>query len=148
MDRSINRSIDRDVDDADRIRARAPWGGMKDDADASASAYAHVVRGKLKLKGVGGVDGKVTKTSSKTSKKKKSSKTSVRGDGGGRGGGEETSGDRRTAAEKADDAYKTKHEERLIAAMASASHKDKVAAFNEKLSKLSEHHDIPKVGPG
>lgn len=28
------------------------------------------------------------------------------------------------------------------------SHKAKVAEFNEKLGKLSEHHDIPKVGPG
>lgn len=32
--------------------------------------------------------------------------------------------------------------------LASQSHKDKVQEFNEKLSKLSEHHDIPKVGPG
>lgn len=31
---------------------------------------------------------------------------------------------------------------------AAKSHKDKVAEFNEKLSKLSEHYDIPKVGPG
>ncbi|KXN70582.1 DUF1754-domain-containing protein [Conidiobolus coronatus NRRL 28638] len=28
------------------------------------------------------------------------------------------------------------------------SHKDKVAEFNAKLSNLSEHYDIPKVGPG
>jgi len=31
---------------------------------------------------------------------------------------------------------------------AKLSHKDRVAAFNEKLESLSEHHDIPKVGPG
>jgi protein FAM32A len=36
----------------------------------------------------------------------------------------------------------------MIKEMASKSHKDKVREFNEKLSKLSEHHDIPKVGPG
>lgn len=28
------------------------------------------------------------------------------------------------------------------------SHREKVAEFNDKLAKLSEHHDIPKVGPG
>jgi protein FAM32A len=32
--------------------------------------------------------------------------------------------------------------------LASKSHKEKVAEFNEYLGKLSEHHDIPKVGPG
>jgi protein FAM32A len=32
--------------------------------------------------------------------------------------------------------------------LALKSHKDRVAEFNENLSKLSEHHDIPKIGPG
>ena len=31
---------------------------------------------------------------------------------------------------------------------AQKSHKDKVAEYNAHLAKLSEHHDIPKVGPG
>ncbi|PWN51604.1 DUF1754-domain-containing protein [Violaceomyces palustris] len=31
---------------------------------------------------------------------------------------------------------------------AKKSHKEKVDAFNEHLLSLSEHHDIPKVGPG
>ena len=57
--------------------------------------------------------------------------------------------DARTAAERAyDDAYRRSHERKMIEDMASKSHKDKVREFNEKLSKLSEHHDIPKVGPG
>lgn len=28
------------------------------------------------------------------------------------------------------------------------SHKERVAEFNSYLERLSEHHDIPKVGPG
>ena len=28
------------------------------------------------------------------------------------------------------------------------SHEERVAELNEKLAKLSEHHDVPKVGPG
>jgi protein FAM32A len=28
------------------------------------------------------------------------------------------------------------------------SHKEKVAEFNKYLENLSEHHDLPKVGPG
>ena len=55
----------------------------------------------------------------------------------------------RTKAELAYEAhYKRAREAQMIKEMASKSHKDKVREFNEKLSKLSEHHDIPKVGPG
>ena len=32
--------------------------------------------------------------------------------------------------------------------MASKSHRDRVREFNEYLTNLTEHHDIPKVGPG
>lgn len=39
-------------------------------------------------------------------------------------------------------------EDRLIKELASKSHKEHVASFNEKLAKLTEHHDLPKVGPG
>ncbi|KAG5439771.1 hypothetical protein PCANB_000053 [Pneumocystis canis] len=31
---------------------------------------------------------------------------------------------------------------------ATKSHRERVAEFNKKLSELSEHNDIPKVGPG
>ena len=56
--------------------------------------------------------------------------------------------DHRTAAERRYDEKMEKTQERLVQKMASRSHKDKVRDFNEYLSKLSEHHDIPKVGPG
>eukprot|EP00798_Chlamydomonas_sp_ICE-L_P021516 gene21516-28500_t len=48
--------------------------------------------------------------------------------------------DKRTQAER-------KEEERLRK-LAGKSHKDRVNEFNEYLGSLSEHHDIPKVGPG
>ncbi|KAH9997707.1 hypothetical protein BJV74DRAFT_826026 [Russula compacta] len=32
--------------------------------------------------------------------------------------------------------------------LAGKTHKDRVHEFNSKLEALSEHHDIPKVGPG
>jgi hypothetical protein len=68
--------------------------------------------------------------------------------------GDEASGskpkpkDNRTEAEKRYDEQAERTQARLIEKMASKSHKDKVRDFNEYLSKLSEHHDIPKVGPG
>lgn len=35
-----------------------------------------------------------------------------------------------------------------VSKAAAKSHKDRVTEFNNKLEMLSEHHDIPKVGPG
>nr|KAJ3398792.1 hypothetical protein HK105_005066 [Polyrhizophydium stewartii] len=32
--------------------------------------------------------------------------------------------------------------------VAAKSHKERVAEFNSYLESLSEHHDIPRVGPG
>ncbi|CAK7347026.1 unnamed protein product [Dovyalis caffra] len=35
-----------------------------------------------------------------------------------------------------------------MAKMASKSHRDRIQEFNQYLANLSEHYDIPKVGPG
>ncbi|GMN39798.1 hypothetical protein TIFTF001_009017 [Ficus carica] len=35
-----------------------------------------------------------------------------------------------------------------LAKMASKSHRDRIQEFNQYLANLSEHYDIPKVGPG
>lgn len=56
--------------------------------------------------------------------------------------------DRRTDAEKRHAAAVAAREAERIAALASKSHRERVAEFNDKLASLSEHHDIPKVGPG
>lgn len=56
--------------------------------------------------------------------------------------------DLRTAAEKKFEESLAKREQERIAKLASKSHKTRVKEFNEYLANLSEHHDIPRVGPG
>jgi protein FAM32A len=55
---------------------------------------------------------------------------------------------KKTAAELK---FEEAHRKRLEAQaeqVAAKTHKEKVAEFNAYLEKLSEHHDLPKVGPG
>lgn len=54
----------------------------------------------------------------------------------------------KTPAQLAFEAARLKKQQEKLPLLASKSHKEKVAEFNEYLGKLSEHHDIPKVGPG
>ncbi|GMH39892.1 hypothetical protein BSKO_07796 [Bryopsis sp. KO-2023] len=56
--------------------------------------------------------------------------------------------DRRTEAEKAYDEKMDKREDEQIRKIAFKSHRERVKDFNEYLANLTEHHDIPKVGPG
>jgi len=56
--------------------------------------------------------------------------------------------DRRTPAERRHDEHLAARERERITKMADKSHRQRVAEFNEYLSNLTEHHDIPKVGPG
>ncbi|PIL31765.1 hypothetical protein GSI_06469 [Ganoderma sinense ZZ0214-1] len=59
-----------------------------------------------------------------------------------------SSNDRKTAAEKRFEEIQKKRLAEKVARLASKTHKDRVSEFNAKLEALSEHHDIPKVGPG
>ncbi|KAI8968153.1 hypothetical protein BD414DRAFT_528414 [Trametes punicea] len=59
-----------------------------------------------------------------------------------------SSGDRKTAAERRFEEAQRKRLADKVAKLARKSHKDRVNEFNAKLEALSEHHDIPKVGPG
>ena len=43
---------------------------------------------------------------------------------------------------------KKKREEERLGKVAAKSHRERVAEYNAYLAGLSEHHDIPKVGPG
>ncbi|ORZ38386.1 hypothetical protein BCR44DRAFT_1497473 [Catenaria anguillulae PL171] len=54
----------------------------------------------------------------------------------------------KTAAQLAFEEAQRKRQRDRIHKMASKSHKEKVDDFNKYLESLSEHHDIPKVGPG
>mmetsp|Transcript_650 Transcript_650/g.2510 ORF Transcript_650/g.2510 Transcript_650/m.2510 type:complete len:115 (+) Transcript_650:27-371(+) len=111
-------------------------------------SYQHVVKGGLKLKGgvpgPGGVKKKKKKDKHEDKEKDDDALTTA-GEGGSNPPKRQ---DNRTAVEKRYDEQAAKTQARLIQSMASKSHKDKVKDFNEYLSKLSEHHDIPKVGPG
>lgn len=53
-----------------------------------------------------------------------------------------------TPAEKRFLQQTAKLELQRLAKMASKSHRDRVQEFNQYLANLSEHYDIPKVGPG
>lgn len=56
--------------------------------------------------------------------------------------------DRRTEAQKRHEARLAKLEAERLASHAAKGYRDRVKEFNEHLASLSEHHDIPKVGPG
>lgn len=56
--------------------------------------------------------------------------------------------DRRTEAEKRHEERLRKLEEERLRKQATKGYRDRVKDFNEHLASLSEHHDIPKVGPG
>ncbi|KAI0361427.1 DUF1754-domain-containing protein [Trametes cingulata] len=56
--------------------------------------------------------------------------------------------ERKTAAERRFEEVQRKRLAEKVARLANKSHKDRVNEFNAKLEALSEHHDIPKVGPG
>ncbi|KAI0756828.1 DUF1754-domain-containing protein [Daedaleopsis nitida] len=58
------------------------------------------------------------------------------------------SSDRKTAAERRFEEVQKKRLAAKVAKLANKTHKDRVSEFNSKLEALSEHHDIPKVGPG
>jgi len=57
--------------------------------------------------------------------------------------------DRRTEAERRRDAQLARVEgERLRRAAEGKGYRERVAEYNDRLAALSEHHDIPRVGPG
>jgi len=56
--------------------------------------------------------------------------------------------DTRTAAEKRYEEQLARREKDRISKMVAKSHRERIEEFNQKLANLSEHYDIPKVGPG
>mmetsp|Transcript_15075 Transcript_15075/g.38325 ORF Transcript_15075/g.38325 Transcript_15075/m.38325 type:complete len:114 (+) Transcript_15075:211-552(+) len=56
--------------------------------------------------------------------------------------------DNRTKAEKRFDEIMKRRELDEIMKAADKTHRQRVKEFNEKLASMSEHYDIPKVGPG
>mmetsp|Transcript_31232 Transcript_31232/g.43280 ORF Transcript_31232/g.43280 Transcript_31232/m.43280 type:complete len:127 (-) Transcript_31232:153-533(-) len=125
------------------------------------SSYDNVVGGKLKLKGKAlSVDPSLKKKKKKKNKVENCVGMSLEISEINEGGGEadeagegtptpkEPIGDFRTDAEKRYDEQVMKVEENRIKKAAKLTHRDKVKQYNEYLTALSEHYDIPKVGPG
>ncbi|KAJ6621175.1 hypothetical protein B0H10DRAFT_2019107 [Mycena sp. CBHHK59/15] len=118
--------------------------------------------GSLKLKGI--AEGGIVKKKKKKSKQKQdserervkdllfreeaeASKSALSGSGSNSpapGGGS----DRKTEAERRFEEVQRRRLAERVAKLANKTHKDRVSEFNAHLESLSEHHDIPKVGPG
>ncbi|KAI5116330.1 hypothetical protein M0805_003543 [Coniferiporia weirii] len=116
--------------------------------------------GSLKLK-TGIIEGGVTKKKKKAKSKLKvrdaeEAKTSSGGDDNtGEGSSSKLDSksangvdDNKTEAERRFEEVKRQRMAKKAIKMASRKHKDLVSEFNARLEALSEHHDIPKVGPG
>lgn len=56
--------------------------------------------------------------------------------------------DTRTESEKKFDHIQRRRLHHKVKDQAKLSHKDKVDEFNKKLERLTEHNDLPKIGPG
>eukprot|EP00291_Cryptomonas_curvata_P023114 CAMPEP_0172157672 /NCGR_PEP_ID=MMETSP1050-20130122/3926_1 /TAXON_ID=233186 /ORGANISM="Cryptomonas curvata, Strain CCAP979/52" /LENGTH=106 /DNA_ID=CAMNT_0012826937 /DNA_START=6 /DNA_END=326 /DNA_ORIENTATION=+ len=56
--------------------------------------------------------------------------------------------DPRTAYERKWEEQVKRLESKSAKKLAEKSHRDRISEFNEKMSKLSEHHDIPRVAGG
>ncbi|KAF9454105.1 DUF1754-domain-containing protein [Macrolepiota fuliginosa MF-IS2] len=125
--------------------------------------------GSLKLKG-GVIDGGVVKKKKKKSKRReapseleyelKKAENVISGEeerpgsasGSGRNSpavaGSSSGVSKKTEAERRFEEVQKKRLVQRVAKLAGKTHKDRVNEFNSKLEALSEHHDIPKVGPG
>ncbi|KAF1918511.1 hypothetical protein BDU57DRAFT_515340 [Ampelomyces quisqualis] len=60
----------------------------------------------------------------------------------------EAGGRRKTEAERRHDEMRRKRMEERMKREGVKTHKEKVEELNKYLSGLSEHHDMPKIGPG
>ncbi|KAJ0988272.1 hypothetical protein J5N97_006628 [Dioscorea zingiberensis] len=144
------------------------WTGMRSDCEMS--AYENVVGGKLKLKGKA-LDVKAGGIKKKKKQKHRHDQDSlVEGDKLPEGGSARLSDDNNedinedekvgdeghasacddqlTPAEKRYIEQRERIDMRRLAKTADKSHRDRIQDFNQYLANLSEHYDIPKVGPG
>eukprot|EP01025_Chloroclados_australasicus_P063137 TRINITY_DN832_c1_g1_i1.p1 TRINITY_DN832_c1_g1~~TRINITY_DN832_c1_g1_i1.p1 ORF type:complete len:228 (-),score=31.18 TRINITY_DN832_c1_g1_i1:232-915(-) len=57
-------------------------------------------------------------------------------------------GPAKTEAQRKHEEWLAKHEAARLKKAAAKSHRERIQEYNDRLSKLTEHNDIPKVGPG
>ncbi|KAJ7446471.1 hypothetical protein B0H11DRAFT_2084890 [Mycena galericulata] len=134
------------------------WGLQR--SSSMTSDYDLRPGGSLKLKGV--AEGGIVKKKKKKSKQKQdeervkdrllqeevaASKNSLPGSGS-NSPAPSGSSDRKTDAERRFEEVQRRRLVDRVAKLANKTHKDRVSEFNAHLESLSEHHDIPKVGPG
>ncbi|KAH8781512.1 hypothetical protein F5882DRAFT_379559 [Hyaloscypha sp. PMI_1271] len=140
-----------------------------------ADEYSSVVRGGLKLKGTApsGISKKKKKDKKKPREAADGEKRECKNDAlrkalededeamvrardKGEGGGEEV-GDRelevrgndgKTASERAYEEMRRRRLHERLQKEGVKTHKEKVEELNKYLSNLSEHHDMPRIGPG
>ncbi|CAN1185133.1 Protein FAM32A-like [Linum perenne] len=125
----------------------------------STSSYENVVGGKLRLKGKPLVvrDGAISKKKKKhklydsfSPGRRSTGDASADEEDVMKKGGESGSNyeEHLTAAERRYLKHLEKLDSQRMAKMASKSHRDRIHEFNHYLANLTEHYDIPKVGPG
>ncbi|KAK9474333.1 DUF1754-domain-containing protein [Dipodascopsis tothii] len=56
--------------------------------------------------------------------------------------------DTRTPAQRRHDEIQRKRMEKNLEHRAAKSHRERIEEYNKHLSSLSEHHDMPRIGPG
>ncbi|KIK70713.1 hypothetical protein GYMLUDRAFT_65926 [Collybiopsis luxurians FD-317 M1] len=126
-------------------------------------AYDVRPAGSLKLKG-GVTEGGIVKKKKKKSKSSSSTSEKARerervkelllqddvdtSSPGGSGRNSPAAGSSKTEAERRFEEVQKQRLAQRVAKLAHKTHKDRVNEFNSHLETLSEHHDIPKVGPG
>ncbi|KAI9823777.1 MAG: hypothetical protein M1832_002334 [Thelocarpon impressellum] len=133
--------------------------------------YATSTGGTLKLKGVqdGKVDKKKKKKKKKKEKEKKEPKPTDEVTASAEGGASASTGDDgqdpregpvpdpdreaspgagKTEAQRRHDELRRKRLNERIKREGVKSHKERVEDLNRYLSNLSEHHDMPRIGPG
>ncbi|CAG8717347.1 6664_t:CDS:2 [Acaulospora morrowiae] len=111
------------------------------------SEYDNVPGGSLRLKGGTGNSNKIKKKKKKSHKDEEKLRTYAK----------ELVDDKeikpirvvtKTEAEKKFEEIQAKRLEEKVQKAARKSHKERVAELNRKLEEMTEHYDIPKVGPG
>lgn len=113
------------------------------------SSYANVIKGGLKLKG-----GEVLKTKGNKKKKKEEAekaaaeKIAEETELAHRFESHELHKAPKTAAEKSFEIAQRKRQEDKTLKHVKFTHRERMERFNLQLGSLSEHFDIPKVGPG
>mmetsp|Transcript_23203 Transcript_23203/g.51103 ORF Transcript_23203/g.51103 Transcript_23203/m.51103 type:complete len:115 (-) Transcript_23203:77-421(-) len=114
---------------------------MSSDKPTSSGNYGAVMKGSLKLKGGASVKKKKKKREEEQAMMHIEQPEVPQAY-------DEDHGIPKTLAERKFEVAKAQREAEALGRELKLTHREKMERFNEHLSKLSEHFDIPKVGPG